>query len=79
MRDARAGLKTRNWKERETTMKRLLFLAVLGLCGCETPAEISARRQIDAACESGDLQACIAVQDRIAAEAQNLALSLLAF
>jgi hypothetical protein len=54
-------------------MKRLLILAALGLSACETPAEISAREQLDAACMAGDLQACAAVQQRVAA--QNLALA----
>ncbi|WP_342076915.1 hypothetical protein [Yoonia sp. SS1-5] len=54
-------------------MKRYLFLAILGLSACETPAEISAREQIDAACLAGDLQACAAVQQRVAAENQALA------
>lgn len=54
-------------------MTRYLFLAILGLSACETPAEISAREQIDAACMAGDLQACSAVLDRVAAENQALA------
>jgi hypothetical protein len=56
-------------------MKRYLCLAVLGLSACETPAEISAREQIDAACMAGDLQACVAVQERVAAQNQSLAIS----
>ena len=54
-------------------MKRLMILAVLGLCACESPAEISARNQLDAACVEGNLQACRAVQERVAAENQALA------
>ncbi|MEO9896266.1 MAG: hypothetical protein ABJF05_07820 [Paracoccaceae bacterium] len=54
-------------------MKRYLVLVVLGLSACETPAEISARKQLDAACLAGDLQACAAVQQRVATE--NLALA----
>ena len=58
-------------------MKKLIVLAVLGLCACESPAEIAAREQLDAACVSGDLQACAAVQQRVAAENQALATSLI--
>ena len=54
-------------------MKKLMTLAVLGLCACETPAELAARNQLDAACINGDLQACRAVQERVAAENQALA------
>ncbi|WP_298256429.1 hypothetical protein [uncultured Litoreibacter sp.] len=54
-------------------MKRYLFLAAFGLSACETPAEISAREQLDAACLDGNLRACAAVQDRVAAENQALA------
>ncbi|MEL6641701.1 MAG: hypothetical protein AAFN63_15675 [Pseudomonadota bacterium] len=57
-------------------MKKLVVLAVVGLCACETPAEISARNQLDAACVDGDLQACRAVQERVAAENQALAISV---
>lgn len=56
-------------------MKKLIALAVFGLCACETPAEISARNQLDAACMNGDLQACMAVQQRVAAENQSLAIT----
>jgi hypothetical protein len=56
-------------------MKKLMILAVLGLSACETPAEISARNQLDAACLNGDLQACRAVQERVAAENQSLAIT----
>lgn len=59
--------------EKAPPMKRYLILAVLGLCACESPAEISAREQIDAACLAGNLRACIAVQERVAAENQALA------
>lgn len=54
-------------------MKRYLVLAILALSACETPAETAAREQIDAACLAGDLQACAAVQQRVAAENQALA------
>ncbi len=60
-------------------MKKLLTLAVLGLCACETPAEISARNQLDAACVNGDLQACRAVQERVAEETQPRRLLPLGF
>lgn len=60
-------------------MKKLIALAVLGLCACETPAEISARNQLDAACMNGDLQACMAVQQRVAAENQSLAITAAGF
>ena len=60
-------------------MKRLLILAVLGVSACESPAEISAREQLDAACVAGDLQACAAVQQRVAAENQALATTALGF
>jgi len=56
-------------------MKRFLVLAVLGLSACESPAEISAREQLDAACMAGNLDACVAVQDRVAAENQSLAIT----
>lgn len=58
-------------------MKRYLILALLALCACETPAEISARKQVDAACVAGDIQACAAVQQRVAAENQALAITVL--
>jgi len=54
-------------------MKRYLILMVIGLSACESPAEISAREQLDAACLDGNLQACAAVQQRVAAENQALA------
>lgn len=63
--------------KKETRMKRYLILAVLGLSACESPTEISAREQIDAACRNGDIQACAAVQQRVAAENQNLALTMI--
>ncbi len=62
---------------KERHMKKLIILTVLGLCACESPAEIAAREQLDAACVSGDLQACAAVQQRVAAENQALATSLI--
>ncbi|MGB0410932.1 MAG: hypothetical protein ACPGFA_05045 [Pikeienuella sp.] len=58
-------------------MKRYLILALLGLAACETPAEISAREQLDAACLGGNLEACAAVQQRVAAENLALATSLI--
>lgn len=57
-------------------MKKFLVLAVLGLCACETPAEIAARTQLDAACVDGNLDACVAVQNRVTAEGRNLAITL---
>ncbi len=60
-------------------MKRYLILAALALSACETPAEIAAREQLDAACMAGDLPACAAVQERVAAENQALALTALGF
>ncbi len=62
---------------KDLTMKKLMFLAILGLSACESPAEIAAREQLDAACIEGDLQACAAVQQRVAAENQALATSLI--
>ena len=58
-------------------MKRYLILAVLGLSACETPAELSARDQLDTACMAGNLQACAAVERRVAAQNQTLAISTL--
>ncbi len=57
-------------------MKKLAILAVLGLCACETPAEMSARTQLDAACLEGNLDACKAVQERVSAENQTMATTL---
>lgn len=54
-------------------MKKYLVLAIVSLSACESPAEIAAREQLDAACLDGDLQACAAVQQRVAAENQSLA------
>lgn len=56
-------------------MKGYLILGFLGLCACETPVEIAAREQLDAACFEGNLQACAAVQQRISAENQTLAIT----
>lgn len=56
-------------------MKRYLVLAVIALSACESPAEISAREQLDEACLAGNLQACAAVQQRVAAENQSLAIT----
>jgi len=41
-------------------MKRYLVLVILGLSACETPAELAARKQLDAACLDGNIQACAA-------------------
>ena len=68
--------KTHNDPEKETSMKRYLVLFALCVSACETPAEIAAREQLDAACLSGNLQACAAVQQRVAAENQALATSV---
>lgn len=66
--------------QKERSMKKIyLVLAVLGLSACESPAEISARQQLDAACVAGNLQACAAVQQRVAAENQTLATTALGF
>jgi len=62
---------------KETIMRKYIILTVLGLSACETPAEISAREHVDAACLKGELQACIAVQERVAAQNQSLATSLI--
>ena len=56
-------------------MKKYLILAILGLSGCETAAEISAREQIDAACVSGDLKACALVEKRVAARNRDDAIA----
>ncbi|WP_179381212.1 hypothetical protein [Jannaschia marina] len=58
-------------------MKKLMILAFLGLSACESPAEIAAREQLDTACLEGNLQACRAVQERVAAENQALATSVI--
>ena len=60
-------------------MKRYLILAALGVAACESAAEISAREQLDAACIAGDLHACAAVQQRVAAENQALATTAAGF
>lgn len=57
-------------------MKKLICLAVIGLTACETPAEIAAREQIDAACIGGNLEACALVEQRVAA--QNEAAAIIA-
>ncbi len=54
-------------------MKRYLILAALALSACDSPAEISASKQLDAACLDGNLQACAAVQQRVDARNQSLA------
>lgn len=66
-------MKAHEQKQKETTMRPYLILAALCLSACETPAELSAREQIDAACMAGNLDACAAVQQRVAAENQALA------
>ncbi len=58
-------------------MKRYLVLAAIALSACESPVELAARQQIDAACLAGDLQACAAVQERRAGEDLSLATSLI--
>ncbi len=63
-------------KTKVSYMKNFLVLALVGLCACESPAEISAREQLDAACVAGNLDACVAVQNRVTAEGQNLAITL---
>ena len=63
-------------KTKVSYMKNVLVLALVGLCACESPAEISAREQLDAACVAGNLDACVAVQNRVTAEGQNLAITL---
>ena len=45
-------------------MKRIALIALLALSGCETPEEATARAQISAACEAGDLQACAFLQQQ---------------
>ncbi|WP_298838266.1 hypothetical protein [uncultured Roseobacter sp.] len=60
-------------------MKRYLLLAVLGLSACDTPAEISAGKKLDAACMEGDIQACAAVQQRVDARNQALATTAAGF
>ncbi len=60
-------------------MKRYFILAMMSLAACESPAEIAAREQLDAACLKGDLRACAAVQQRVAAENQALATTALGF
>jgi len=63
-------------RSKDPNMKKFLVLAVIGLSACETPAEISARQQLDAACASGNLDACVAVQDRAIANERNVAIIL---
>ncbi|RED10665.1 hypothetical protein POI8812_03474 [Pontivivens insulae] len=60
-------------------MKRSLILLLLALPACESPAEIAAREQLDAACIQGNLDACTAVQQRVAAENQTLAITAAGF
>ena len=54
-------------------MKRYLILAALALAACDSPAEIAASEQLDAACLDGNLTACAAVQERVNARNQSLA------
>jgi len=56
-------------------MKRYLVLVILGLSACETPAELAARKQLDAACLDGNIQACAAVQQRVDSQNQTLAIT----
>ncbi|WP_368186295.1 hypothetical protein [Aestuariibius sp. HNIBRBA575] len=60
-------------------MKRYLILAALVLSACDSPAEISASRQLDAACLDGDIVACAAVQQRVDARNQTLATTAAGF
>ena len=60
-------------------MKRYVILAVLGLSACDSPAEISASRQLDAACLNGNIEACAAVQARVDARNQTLATTVAGF
>ncbi|WP_299046587.1 hypothetical protein [uncultured Tateyamaria sp.] len=61
--------------EKGKTMKKFLIIAALGLSACDSPAEIAASDQLDAACLNGNLQACAAVQQRVNARNQTLATS----
>jgi hypothetical protein len=60
-------------------MKRYVFFAVLGLSACDSPAEIAASRQLDAACMEGNIEACAAVQRRVDARNQTLATTAAGF
>lgn len=60
-------------------MKKYAILAVLGLSACDSPAEISASRQLDAACMNGNIEACAAVQARVDARNQTLATTAAGF
>lgn len=60
-------------------MKRYLILAALGLSACDSPAEISASRQLDAACLDGNIEACAAVQRRVDSRNQTLATTAAGF
>lgn len=60
-------------------MKRYVILAVLGLSACDSPAEVSASRQLDAACLEGSIEACAAVQARVDARNQTLATTAAGF
>lgn len=60
-------------------MKRYAILAALALSACDSPAEISASRQLDAACLQGNIEACAAVQARVDARNQYLATTAASF
>lgn len=60
-------------------MKRYIILAVLALSACDSPAEIAASRQLDAACLEGNIEACAAVQQRVDARNQTLATTAAGF
>ncbi|KPB01353.1 hypothetical protein [Ahrensia marina] len=64
---------------KRTKIFAVIGIAVLGLTACETTAERSARTQLDAACIKGNLEACRAVQERVAAEGQLLATTAAGF
>ncbi len=72
----KAAPKSSGKNEKRKPMKKYLFLAILGVSACDTPAEKSAREQIDAACLAGKFEACVAVQERRAAEDLSLATML---
>lgn len=60
-------------------MKKYVFLAVIGLSACDSPAEIEAGKRLDAACLNGNIQACAAVQARVDARNQAYATSASGF
>lgn len=60
-------------------MKKFIVLAILALSACDSPAEIAASRQLDAACLNGNIEACAAVQGRVDARNQTLATTAAGF